>query len=297
VRWAARLLVAVVIATLVLAGAAAVAAEVSACWVEQRQDLITGRPQSVTVCRIDGAIVEYGTVIEVPAVLYPDVGTAAGVQCWFWTSRVTQWVIILRNADGSAILGWDPDGVPGGPLVVDTFAPVCTSEPIVVDPDVLVAWQVVRSYVQNRPEPVLDPPPPNGLAGLETRLGVAAPEPLTVRLVSPGTGRPLDVEAWVGAVRVDWGDGTVETYPLALVPHLTGTEDGAAVHVYEVKTCATGGDRCHPSLAAYPIEVSYEWAVRWRVDGGPWQILAVPAATTAIDYPVGEVVGTVTGGS
>jgi hypothetical protein len=295
---ARRLVLALLLGVGLVAGvdAEAEAAEVAACWVESRSDF-TGRAQSVTVCRIDGAIVEYATAIEVPAVLHPDVGTAAGVQCWFWTSRTTQWVIILRNADGSAILGWDPDGVPGGPLVIDTYAPVCTSEPIVVDPDVLVVWQVVRTYVQTRPEPVLDPPPPNGLAGLETRLGVAIPEPLSVRLVSPGTGRPLDVEASVWAVRVDWGDGTVATYPAALLPLLTGAVDGAAVHIYEVKTCTAPGERCHPILDAYPIEVAYEWAVRWRVDGGAWQILAVPPAGVAVDYPVAEVVGTVTGGS
>lgn len=298
-RRAVRLLLVGAVAGALLAEAVAdaVADEVTACWVEERLDPVLQTTQTVTVCRLAGSVVDYGSEGEVPSVLHPDVGTAAGVQCWFWTSRTTQWVIIVRNPDGSAVLGWDPDTVPGGPVAVDTFAPVCTSEPTPGEPDELAAWRVIQSYVNARPDPVLDPPPPRGLAGLETRLGVGVPEPFATRLVSPGTGRPLDVEASVFAVRIDWGDGTVDTHPHAVLPLLTGWPDGAAGHVYEVKTCSEPGDRCHPELDAYPLVVGFEWFARWRVAGGDWQPIAVPVTETAVDYPVSEVVGTLTDGS
>ncbi len=270
--------------------------EVSACWVEYRSDPVTGTPRPVTVCRVAGELVEYGSGGSPPSDLDPDVGTAGGVQCWFWTGRDTQWVFVALNPDNTATLGWDPDGVPGGPVAVDITLEVCRSEPVPAAPPSVEVWEAVREYVHAVPVPVLDPPPPRGLAGLETYAGVEVPDPLAVSLVSAGSGAVLEVEAWVDEVTVDWGDGTVDSFPPVLFPFLDGSAEGAAVHVFEVKTCdPPGGPRCHPSLSAYPLSVSFSWFVRWRVGGGPWLTLPVPDTVTVVDYPVSEVVGLVTG--
>lgn len=270
--------------------------EVSACWVEERFDPVDLSYFTVTVCRVAGALIEYGPGDEPPPDLDPDVGTAGGVQCWFWTGRDTQWVIIAVDADNRATLGWDPDGVPGGPVAVDITLDVCNEEPTPGDPPSVEAWEAVEDYVHVRPVPVFDPPPPRGLAGLETFAGVGVPEPFSATVVSVGTGGVLEVEAWVSAVTVDWGDGTVEVFPPVLFPLLDGTAEGAATHVFEVKTCdPPGGRRCHPSLSAYPLGVSFSWFVRWRLDGGPWLTLVVPDTSTVTAYPVTEIIGLVTG--
>ncbi len=276
--------------------AAGIPDEVSACWVEDRFDPIDLSSFTVTVCRVAGELVEYGSGGAPRSDLGPDVGTAGGVQCWFWTGRDTQWVFVALNPDNTATLGWDPDGVPGGPVAVDITLEVCRSEPVPAVPPSVEVWEAIEDYVHTRPDPTFDPPPPRGLAGLETYAAVAVPDPFATTLVSAGTGAVLDVEAWVDEVRIDWGDGTVDAFPPVLFPLLDGTPEGAAVHVYEVKTCdPPGGPRCHPTLTAYPLSVAFSWFARWRVDGGPWLTLVVPDTVTAVDYPVTEVIGLVTG--
>ncbi|HEY7563674.1 MAG TPA: hypothetical protein VIA81_01990, partial [Acidimicrobiia bacterium] len=106
------------------------------------------------------------------------------------------------------------------------------------------------------------------------------------------TGAALDVEGTVAAVTITWGDGASVSLPPDVFPLLSGYPDGVARHVYEVKTCDPPGSRprCHPSLSAYTVEVRYQWFVQWRVDGGDWIQLTVPDTTTAVPYPVREVI-------
>jgi hypothetical protein len=234
--------------------------------------------------------VDYSSEGDVPLYPYADVGTASNGTCWYWRSVWTGWEIITRHSDGSATLGYDSDGEPGGPLNVEVTYPVCLSEPTDADPIEVFAWDLVREYVHQTPSPTLNPDVPFGLTGAFTFAEVDPPPPFAASIVAP-LGQ-LDVEAWVAAVSIDWGDGTVTHYPPELYAQLSGYPDGVARHLYEVKTCDPPGSapRCHPTLDAYDLEVRYQWQVRWRVSGGPWAGLPVPDSTTTVAYPVQEVI-------
>jgi hypothetical protein len=266
------------------------AEEVHVCWVDQGINDY-GQPDTVTRCRVAGEIVDYATEFDVPLRLYPDVGTDVNGTCWYWRSVWTGWEIVTRLGDGSANLGYDSDGVPGGPLNLDVTYPVCTSEPTDVDPADFLAWDLIKDYVHQEPGPQLNPRVPWGLTGAETHLGLAPPGPFADSIVDP-TGSALDVEGRVAAITIVWGDGASLTLPPEAFPQLTGYPDGIARHVYEVKTCDPPGStpRCHPSLASYPVEVRYQWFAQWRVDGGAWSSLAVPDTVTTVAYPVREVI-------
>ena len=259
------------------------------CWVDHMVDAF-GSPQSVTRCRVSGAIVDYGSESEVPLYLYPDVGTASNGTCWFWRSSWSGWEIITRHSDGSATLGYDSDGTPGGPLNVEVNYPVCISEPVDGDPLEVLAWDLVRDYVHQLPAPTLNPEVPRGLTGADTFVALDPPPPFVASIIAP-VGQ-LDVEAQVAALTINWGDGNVVNLPPEVFAEITGYPDGIVHHVYETKTCQPPGSspRCHPSLEAYDFEVRYQWLVRWRVSGGPWQGLAVPNSTTTVAYPVQEVI-------
>jgi hypothetical protein len=218
------------------------------------------------------------------------VGSAANGTCWFWRSSWSGWEILTRYADGNATLGYDSDGTPGGPLNLEVTYPVCISEPVDTDPLEVLAWDLVREYVHQRPQPEINPEVPLGLTGAGTYIALDPPGPFAAAIVSPLGG--LEVEAWVGAVTIDWGDGDTVNLPPEAFPLITGYPDGVAQHTYEVKTCDPpgSGPRCHPTLLAYDLEARYQWQVRWRVGGGDWQPLAVPDSITAVAYPVQEVI-------
>ena len=73
---------------------------------------------------------------------------------------------------------------------------------------------------------------------------------------------------------------------------LSGYPNGLARHIYETKTCTAPGStpRCHPSLSAYPMSVDYRWEVSWRAGSVAWSPLAIPNTTTALAYPVREII-------
>lgn len=260
------------------------------CWSDSSTDPLTGLTESITRCRVAGQIVDYGSEGQVPMFLYPDVGSASNGTCWFWRSAWSGWEIITRLSDGSATLGYDSDGVPGGPLNVDVTYPVCISEPVDGDPVEVLAWDLVKDYVHQRPDPLLNPEIPFGLTGADTHVAVDPPPPFGGSIVSP-LGQ-LDVEAWVTVLSIDWGDGTSTNLPPSTFASLSGYPDGLARHQYQTKTCDPPGSspRCHPDLSAYDFEVRYQWQVRWRVGSGPWQGLSVPDSVTSLAYPVQEVI-------
>ncbi|HZD05459.1 MAG TPA: hypothetical protein VE173_11085 [Longimicrobiales bacterium] len=109
-------------------------------------------------------------------------------------------------------------------------------------------------------------------------------------------GYAIDVEVTVAAVGIDWGDGTTDTFPPDAYPLLSGYPNGAAHHLYEVKTCRKPGSEpeCHPHLAAYPITISYLWQARWRINGDAWVTVEVPPTQTTVAYPVTEAISTLT---
>ncbi|MFQ5968384.1 MAG: hypothetical protein ACE5MI_12375, partial [Acidimicrobiia bacterium] len=90
----------------------AYAAETMLCWNETRVDDF-GREESVTVCVVEGSraefVLERGSAVD----FWPNVGyDQSGIQCWFWTTAATEWVII-STAGNTATLGFDPDTAPG----------------------------------------------------------------------------------------------------------------------------------------------------------------------------------------
>ena len=97
------------------------------------------------------------------------------------------------------------------------------------------------------------------------------------------------------AALVDWGDGSpVLGYdPGALRPYPLGS----ARHTYRLKTCPPdyrvahpSGRNCHPTLEAYPVEVTFRWTARYRL-AGPWVDLGHLDRAAAAAYDVDEVVG------
>ena len=261
------------------------------CWSEVVFDPEELTNQTLTRCRVAGQIVDYATESQVPLRLFAAVGSATNGTCWYWRSVWTGWEIIVRMADGSAVLGLDPDETPGGPLNVDVTYPMCSSEPNESLPGELLAWDLIKDYVHQVPAPVLNPAVPWGLTGAATHLGLDPPLGFTDSIASP-TGGVLEVMGSVAAVTVDWGDGAYVTFGPETYPLLTGYPEGAARHTYEIKTCAEPGSspRCHPSLSAYPVQVRYQWFAQWRVGGGAWTALAVPDTEATISYPVREII-------
>lgn len=236
----------------------------------------SGEEVQVTRCRLaGGSVVDYASDAAVPSILYPMIGTDAGGPCWFYTSNPTAYTITNLYANGDADIVFDPDpGGDGGSVVVGTLRR-CTAEPTPANDPAVDVWNYVMSYIHPPPTPDLNPAPGSGVTGLATYAGVEVPEEHSASLSSPVTG--LEVEIWVSAVRVNWGDGTTNGYPPTATA-MAGYPDGIAAHVYEVKD---GG---------YTVSVSYAWSARWRVTGGDWQTLSVPETTTTVDYPVAEII-------
>ncbi|MEX1092442.1 MAG: hypothetical protein WEF28_04720 [Acidimicrobiia bacterium] len=272
----------VLVAALAIASNAA-ANDFIACWVTVQYNPVTFEERPVTRCRLSGGeIVDYAGDSQVPAVLSPAVGTDLLGDCWYLTSASTNWVHLNLFVNGDAILGWDPDpSVPGGIAYATDRIPRCTSEPSPASDPSGAVWDYVTAYIHPPPEPDLSPPTGNGVTGLETHAGIAIPDDHTASLVAGGLS--LEVEIEVVGVVVAWGDGVADSYP-ADGPALAGYPDGIALHIYEVK---------HDP--GYTLEVSYNWTARWRVSGGSWVPLDVPDTTTALTYPVAEIVSKITG--
>jgi hypothetical protein len=244
-----------------------------ACWIAQTTDNWSARPQPVTRCRLAGGeVVDYASDSTVPARLHPAVGSTAAGPCWYYTSIPTGLWIVVIYPNGDVDLAAGP--TPGEASLVGLYSR-CTSEPVAAPDPVTTVWEYVTEYIHDPPTPDLSPSPGDGVTGLETFVSVALPERHTARLTSGIES--LDVVIEVATVVVVWGDGTVTSYP-AEDAALSGYPDGAARHVYQRKADESR------------LGVSYIWAARWRPAGGSWTILAVPATTTTVDYPVSEIV-------
>lgn len=272
------------------------AAEDWTCWSAQES---RGDDAAVvtTRCRLAGATetVDYGSPTAVPFVLSPQVGTDRDGVCWYWTTRGSDWVILGVDDDGRATLGIDPDGDSTGPVLIDVVYPRCTSEPAAAPTALLEAYELLARYAHPTPAATLDPPPGAGVAGMAVFLAESPPPAWNASLVSPHSGRRIEVDTRVETVQVDWGDGTSSVIPESAFGLLSGWPDGAFRHVYETKTCASpGGPRCHPSLQTYPLTVAYRWSARYRVDSGGWLAIPVPSTVTAVEYDVDEIVAVTT---
>ncbi|MFQ5947983.1 MAG: hypothetical protein ACE5KX_03875 [Acidimicrobiia bacterium] len=159
------------------------------------------------------------------------------------------------------------------------------------------AWQVFRSFPLSPPDPKLQPPDA-GITGLPTYLAAVTPEELDHDELLP-SGIALQVRARVTNAIVDWGDGSpaISYGPDALAPYPWGH----AARTYALKTCDPNyraehpsGVNCHPTLASYPISVTFVWTGSYRYGGG-WIELGDLNRTTVVDYDVDEVVGVIEG--
>ncbi len=193
--------------------------------------------------------------------------------CWFWSTSPP-------GLDSSKLIN------EGAIIAIVTSQPPCSGEEVVAQ-----AWEVFRSFALAAPEVTFQPS--TGITGLDTYLSVAPPASIDWAGVLP-SGVPADVEASITNVRVDWGDGTERTYPLA---EMEPYPNGSATHLYHLKTCPPeyrsshpSGPLCHPSLEAYPVTVTYRWFGRFRT-GGAWVGLGVLERSATLSYDVDEVIG------
>jgi hypothetical protein len=246
------------------------------CWTERREDPARALPRSGVVCRIAGGerLVFEGRP-AVPVVLHAAVGYDALGECWYWRSVFTGWVVVRRDG-GRAQLRFDSPSDPAGPSIFDAWVRGCDGEPVSDRPPLELVWEVIRSFDFVEPEATIEPSV--GMSGLDTFLTVVPPRPEQRRVVSPGTGRRIIVDLRVGGVEVAWGDGAVTAVGAGSFDRLVGHPDGMLRHRYE-------------TTRVYPVTVTYRWAVRWRVETGPWQEVLVDPSRAIGSYRVDRAVG------
>ncbi len=141
-----------------------------------------------------------------------------------------------------------------------------------VDPQA-IAERLVRD-LPYPPATVGANPSTRGLTGLETRFWVGGYTTAPITDAVTAFGMRVEVEATPGTVSWDFGDGT--THNGASVGS-TPTTRSEVAHTFEV--------RARPTFA---VRALLNLAVRWRVNGGPWQGLDPIARSALLSYPVVE---------
>ena len=252
--------------------------EVVHCWYEDSGNIGGGQQLH---CRLAGGeTVVYGDRGEVPGPLYPAVGDDGNGECWYERSVYTGWESF--GVDGTRnLLYFNPDGLPGGPFIAESWFERCEGEPWEIEIIFDLVWEVMESFDFVEPDPEFNPA--IGITGLPTYLAAQPPDPVTETIVSPVTGRVVEVEFVVTTVSIEWGDDAETTVAPDLYRELVGYPDGDITHTYET------------SAFVDPV-VSYNWRVRFRVDQGAWQVVSgVEPTTWTNPYQVDEIVGRVTG--
>jgi hypothetical protein len=250
------------------------------CWVT---------PGGVFACEVSGALPHPGgpgdstyPPDERPPIRYLIVDTDyTGADCYWWSGV----------AIPGAIDTWDPGNDPTTIITLLNLSPCATPPPTPGVDAAARAWEVYRSWTLAAPSPALSPPA-TGITGLPTYVGTTTNGLNHVETLPSGID--LVVSAAVTGITVDWGDGTANVYsPDEAVPY----PDGAAFHTYALKTCSNeyrathpSGHLCHPSLAAYPITVTFTWTAGYSYDAGWVELESVTRATT-VPYDVDEIVG------
>ncbi len=198
-------------------------------------------------------------------------------ECWYWSRY-------LPGLDT-----WDPY-YDAQVLTTKWLLPECPDQPGSTATAIVgTAWSIFRSFVL--PAPTFTLRPEVGITNLPTLLAVARPASLYHAETLPD-GTRLEVAADIVTVTIDWGDAAL---PEAIAPAIAFADGGA--HAYALKTCPESyrrddpsGWRCHPTLDAYPVAVTFSWAGRYR-SGGSWIRLGIIDRPATRPYDVDEVVG------
>ena len=280
-----KLLVAILPLLGILSIPVSAAEEQMGCITQRTEDAYNGEVTYEKVCWLIGSDGTYTVTVTEPPVLYPQIGSNPdGSECWYWTTAVTQWVIIARDGS-SATIGEDV----GVGIVLDTTVGACTGIP---GEDLRsVAWDYLKTWLLAEPSVELNPAAV-GFTGLETYVWAPLPDRIDATLTSPA-GTALQARAWIDQVVVDWGD--TNSSPLVLnesqLGRFSSYPDGSAYHVYETKTCnEEGQSRCFADVDGYPLTVSFRWQAAYRVGTNPWIDIGPVVPTATLAYPVDEIV-------
>jgi hypothetical protein len=148
-----------------------------------------------------------------------------------------------------------------------TAMEACTTDPGTPALDPAMVRQMIESQLP-LPQPSIDPG--RAITGLRSYLDVGAPTTFDDSI--SGDVLPVTVAIDASAqYRVDWGDGTVETYSSSGGPY----PDGDITHV-------------HTSSGSYTVTVTPVWTVSWEGGGQSFTFTAELVPST-VDLPVGEV--------
>jgi hypothetical protein len=259
---------------LTLAGQVSAAVADDVCWYDSRGFLIChdsgstpGNPGDATPDPDDGVGPRY---------VYVTTDAVVG-DCHYWSD-------VPGGLDA-----WDPTD--DAAVIAANALPVC---PVIIVPvDVPgTAWSIFRSWDLAQPTPSLQPSS-RGITGLPTFLASAPPPAITHSEILPD-GRTLRVRARVAELRIDWGDGGLNTFdPSGALPY----PSGSVTHTYTTKTCPPeyrdehpSGGLCHPSLEYYTITAIYRWVGDYNA-GSAWVQLGTLDRTASLPYDIDELRG------
>jgi hypothetical protein len=119
--------------------------------------------------------------------------------------------------------------------------------------------------------------PRRGMVGVKTWFWITGYNGLPLERTTPAFGSKIQVRAEPERYRWNFADGTViETSS----PGRPYPKHSHVTHTYQ---------RSSAGLAeGYPVQVTFEFAVSFRVNGGPWQALPGISRSAALDFPVQE---------
>lgn len=119
--------------------------------------------------------------------------------------------------------------------------------------------------------------PDRGVVGVESWFWMEGYDGSLITDSTDAFGFLVEIQARVTHYRWSFGDGTVieSTSPGRAYP-----EQSQVRHTYERSSAGT--------TAGYPVEATFTFQVRYRVDRGPWLALPGISRTTSTSYPVRE---------
>ncbi len=233
---------------------------------------------------------EHGTTPGDPGDSNPDPDDGVGPRYVYVTTDAVVGDCHYWSDVPGGLDAWDP--ADDAAVIAANSLPEC---PVVVVPPVDVpgtAWSIFRSWDLAPPTPSLQPSS-RGITGLPSFLASPPPQDINHSEILPD-GRPLRVRAHVAELRVDWGDGALNTHdPSGAQPY----PSGSVTHTYTTKTCPPeyreqhpSGGLCHATLEYYTITAIYRWVGEYDVGAG-WVQLGTIDRTASLPYDIDELRG------